>query len=234
MELDAALAPALATVLARLRRQFDLDARPDVITGQLRADAQLMPLIRRSPGLRVPGAFDGFELAVRTIVGQRVSVRGASTLAGRLAEAFGEAIETPHAALNRLAPTACRLAEVRPSRIAALGIASERTAAIQQLARAVADERIRLSDDADPEVTADALQELPGIGPWTAGYIVMRALGWPDAWPDGDLGLLKAAGTRSPRELSRRAEAWRPWRVCRHAAMGKFALELEGKPSWLT
>ena len=101
-------------------------------------------------------------------------------------------------ALNRLAPTACHLAEVRPSRIAALGIASERAAAIQQLAGAVADERIRLSDDADPEVTADALQELPGIGPWTAGYIVMRALGWPDAWPDGDLGLLKAAGTRSP------------------------------------
>src|SRR5690606_17382541 len=134
-------------------------------------------------GLRVPGAIDGFELAVRAVLGQQVTVAAARTLAGRLVARFGEALPTPDAALTRLFPTPEALAEASGDALGALGIVRQRQAAIQALARAVAEGRLDLGPHADPQATAEALDALPGIGPWTAQYIAMRALRWPDAWP---------------------------------------------------
>ncbi len=213
VELSAALAPALPALLARLRDLFDLSARPDVIAAHLRADPRLRPLVRRRPGLRVPGAFDGFELAVRAVLGQQVSVRAATTLAGRFAAAFGEPLTTLFPELTRLRPTAERVAAARPAELTALGITARRAATIQALACAMRDGSLTLHPGSDPEAVARQLHELPGIGDWTAQYIALRALRWPDAFPAGDLGLLKACGVGSPRALCAAAEAWRPWRA---------------------
>jgi AraC family transcriptional regulator of adaptative response / DNA-3-methyladenine glycosylase II len=217
VELSTDLTPVLASVLSRLRNLLDLDARPDVIMGHLRAEPKLAPLVARVRGLRVSGAFDGLELAVRAILGQQVSVRAASTLAGRLATRFGESIETPFACLNRLTPTAQRLAAARPAELVKLGITRPRCESILAVARAVARREIDLAPGPNPQQVAAALVDLPGIGDWTAEYIAMRALRWPDAFPSGDLGLLRASGLKSARALSLTAERWRPWRA--YAAM---------------
>lgn len=213
VELATALAPALPTILARLRSLFDLDARPDVISGHLALDPLLAPSVERHPGLRVPGAFDGFELAMRAILGQQVSVRGASTLAGRFAERFGSAIETPLPCLNRLTPTAESIASARGDTLRSLGLPGARAECLRSLARVVARGELDLDTCVDATAVVAQLQELPGIGPWTAEYIAMRALRWPDAFPAGDLGLLKAARLKSPRALDEAAERWRPWRA---------------------
>jgi AraC family transcriptional regulator of adaptative response / DNA-3-methyladenine glycosylase II len=168
--------------------------------------------VRRLPGLRVPGAFDGCELAVRAVLGQQVSVRAATTLAGRWAASFGAPLATPFPELNRLTPDAERMAAVAADDIAALGIVGSRARALAALAQAVTERRVVLSYAANIEEQIEALQRLPGIGPWTAQYIAMRALHWPDAFPGGDLMLLKAAQVNQ-RELHARAEAWRPWRA---------------------
>jgi AraC family transcriptional regulator, regulatory protein of adaptative response / DNA-3-methyladenine glycosylase II len=217
VELATSLVPALADILARVKNVFDLSARPDVIAAQLGSDARLFSLASRRPGLRVPGAFDGFELAVRAILGQRVSVAAATTLAGRLAASFGQAFETPFAALNRLSPAPALLARAPVQQLSKLGIAAARAASIVALAQAVDGRRIDLEPGSDPERASAALKALPGIGDWTAEYVAMRALRWPDAFPAGDLGLLRAAGESSPRRLRERSEAWRPWRA--YAAM---------------
>jgi AraC family transcriptional regulator of adaptative response / DNA-3-methyladenine glycosylase II len=154
---------------------------------------------------------------VRAILGQQVSVKGASTLAGRLAARFGEPIETSAACLNRLAPTAERIADARTAELAAIGIPKARAECLRALARAAADGKIDLAPGADPAREMERLAELPGIGDWTAQYIAMRALRWPDALPAGDLGLAHATGTKSTRALRTAAERWRPWRA--YAAM---------------
>ncbi|MGC3968825.1 MAG: AlkA N-terminal domain-containing protein [Pirellulales bacterium] len=213
VELSAELVPALPSLLAKLRHLFDLDARPDVIDQHLSVDPRLRSCVRRRPGLRVPGAFDSFELATRAVLGQQVTVRGASTLAGRLAQRFGGALKTTSKCLNRLSPTAQDLAAARSSALTDLGLTSARAETLRRLARAVADGAIDLEPGADPILTVAKLLEIPGIGDWTAQYIAMRALHWPDAFPAGDLGLLKASGAVSPRELERKAERWRPWRA---------------------
>jgi len=217
VELATALAPALPSILARLRNLFDLDARPDVIAGHLAHDPLLAPSVEQQPGLRVPGAFDSFELAMRAILGQQVSVRGASTLAGRFAERFGEAIETPLACLNRIAPTGKSLAAARSATLAGLGVPRARAECLRNLARVVARGEIDLEPGVDPTAIVARLVELPGIGPWTAEYIAMRALRWPDAFPAGDLGLVKASRLKSAKALEKAAEQWRPWRA--YAAM---------------
>ncbi len=217
VELATSLVPALADILARVKNVFDLSARPDLIAEHLGTDAQLSSLASRQPGLRVPGAFDGFELAVRAIVGQRVSVAAATTLAGRLAAAFGQATLTPFAALHRLSPMPAQLARAPVEQVAKLGIAAARAASIVALAQAVNGGRIDLEPGSDPERASAALKMLPGIGDWTADVVAMRALRWPDAFPAGDLGLLRAAGESSSRRLRERSEAWRPWRA--YAAM---------------
>ena len=216
VDLATSLAPVLPSILARLRRLFDLDARPDIIAGHLALDPLLAPWVEQRPGLRVPGAFDSFELGVRAILGQQVSVRGATTLSGRLVERFGEAIETPLASLNRLTPTADALASAQSTALAGLGLPTARTECLRNLARVVARGEIDLEPTIDPAAIVARLIELPGIGPWTAEYIAMRALRWPDAFPAGDLGLAKAS--RLPhKSLEKAAERWRPWRA--YAAM---------------
>jgi AraC family transcriptional regulator of adaptative response / DNA-3-methyladenine glycosylase II len=221
VELALGLVPALPDVLARLKHLFDLAARPDMIAGHLRGDARIAGAVDRLPGLRVPGAFDGFELAARAILGQRVSVRSATTLAGRLASRFGEPIATPFPLLDRLSPAAERLADADDRELTGLGIAAPRAAAIRVLARAAARREIELQPGPDPEAAVDGLRRYPGVGDWTAQYIAMRALRWPDAFPAGDLGLLRAAGAVSARHLRDAAEAWRPWRS--YAAMYLWA-----------
>jgi AraC family transcriptional regulator of adaptative response / DNA-3-methyladenine glycosylase II len=217
VHLSIALTPVLPAILVRLRHLFDLDARPDVIAGHLALDLRLAASLARHPGLRVPGAFDPFELSMRAILGQQVSVPAASTLAGRFASRFGEAIKTPLACLNRLAPSAESLATARRSTLAGLGLPLARAECLRNLARAVVRRELDLEPGGDPSATVAKLKNLTGIGPWTAEYIAMRALRWPDAFPTGDLGLLKVTRLKSAKALETAAERWRPWRA--YAAM---------------
>jgi AraC family transcriptional regulator of adaptative response / DNA-3-methyladenine glycosylase II len=221
VELSMSLVPVLSEVLGRLKQLFDLGARPDAIAGHLRRDARIAGAVDRLPGLRVPGAFDGFELTTRAILGQRISVRSATTLAGRLADRFGEPIETPFPGLDRLSPAAERLAEADVRELTELGIAAPRASAIGTIARAAARRELDLQPGPDPDIAIAGLRQYPGLGDWTAQYIAMRALRWPDAFPAGDLGLMRAAGVDSPHQLRDAAEAWRPWRS--YAAMYLWA-----------
>jgi AraC family transcriptional regulator, regulatory protein of adaptative response / DNA-3-methyladenine glycosylase II len=212
LEISPGLTPVIGAVIARVKQLFDLGAVPDSVSALLRQDPLLAPTVRRFPGLRVAGAFDGFELAVRTVLGQQISVKGASTVAGRWAGAFGTPIATPYAELNRLSPSAADMAATPPTDIAALGMVGSRARCLVSLAKAVAERRVVLSFAANVEEQVEGLVALPGIGPWTANYIAMRALHWPDAFPGGDLMLMRAAGA-TQKQLQRRAEAWRPWRA---------------------
>jgi AraC family transcriptional regulator of adaptative response / DNA-3-methyladenine glycosylase II len=214
VSLSSSLAKAVRPVVSRLRHLFDLDAEPQRIAEQLSQDPALSPF---QAGLRVPGAFDGFELGIRAILGQQVSVRGASTLAGRLVERFGAPVQTPWPGLDRSFPTAERLAAIPERALAEIGLPGARAATLRALAVAVRDGAVRLDPGSEVDATLDALRCLPGIGDWTAHYTAMRALGWTDAFPASDLGLRKALGGLAPREIERRAEAWRPWRA--YAAM---------------
>ena len=218
LEISTTLMPALAPLLARVRRLFDLDANPRIIEEHLSHDARLKPIVRRQSGLRVPGAFDGFELALRAVLGQQISVKGASTLFGRCAAAFGEpalleAKAAPGATLTLFAPTAARVAQAAPRELIALGLTKARAGTIRALARALAGGDLKLEPGVDIETTMRDLQALPGIGAWTAHYIAMRALGHPDAFPHADLGLMKALGLRKPGDMLAAAEPWRPWRA---------------------
>ncbi len=212
VEMSPSLAPVIGAVIVRVKNLFDLGAAPDSVSALLSQDPMLARVVRRLPGLRVPGAFDGFELAVRAVLGQQVSVRAATTLAGRWAENFGTAMATPFPELNRLTPQAPRMACVAAERIAALGIVSSRARALIALSQAVTERRVVLSHAANIEEQIAMLEGLPGIGPWTAQYIAMRALRWPDAFPGGDLMLQKAAKV-DKKTLQQRAQRWRPWRA---------------------
>jgi len=217
VDLSTALSPVLPAILMRLRNLFDLDARPDIIARHLSLDPRLSAWVKHQPGLRVPGAFDSFELCMRAILGQQVSVRGASTLAGRLAQQFGEAVETPLACLNRIAPKAEALSATRSTTLAGVGLPIARAECLRSLAIVVAHHKIDLEPGVDANAIVTRLVKLPGIGPWTAEYIAMRALRWPDAFPAGDLGLAKASRVKSAKALEKLAEQWRPWRS--YAAM---------------
>jgi len=212
VEMSQSLAPVIGAVIVRVKQLFDLGAAPDAVSALLSLDPMLCDSVRRLPGLRVPGAFDGFELGVRAVLGQQVSVKAATTLAGRWARACGAEIATPFPELNRLTPTARQLAGVSAGQIASLGIVGSRARCIAALVQAVNERKVVLACAADVERQIDALLQVPGIGPWTAQYIAMRALRWPDAFPGTDLMLLRAAKL-SHRQLHARAEAWRPWRA---------------------
>jgi len=200
---------ALLFIVERVRRVFDLGADPAVIEEHLRTDPLLREAWARHRGIRVPGAWDGFELAVRAILGQQISVRAATTIAGRVASRFGSPVAVG-AGLGRLFPTPAQLATAA---IEEAGVVRSRAEAIRSLARHVAGGTITFGTCIDGRTTVSTLRELPGIGDWTAEYIAMRALGEPDAFPSGDLVLRRMAGDLSARQLKRRSEAWRPWRA---------------------
>jgi AraC family transcriptional regulator of adaptative response / DNA-3-methyladenine glycosylase II len=208
LQVSASLLPALGTLLERARQALDLDADPqqiDPVLARLPATAV--------PGLRVPGSFDGFETAVRVILGQQVTVAAARTLTGRLVERFGTPIATPFADLQRLFPDAPTLATADAEVIGKLGIVRQRARALQALAADVAAGRLTLHRGAPLHSTLERLRALPGIGEWTAQLIALRVLAWPDAFPATDIGLLNALGTRDIAGATAQAEAWRPWRA---------------------
>ncbi|MGA0612707.1 DNA-3-methyladenine glycosylase 2 family protein [Caldimonas sp. KR1-144] len=207
VSLAPTLAPALGLISARLRQAFDLDVEPPSIDAALAA----LPLAVR-PGLRLPGSLDGFETAVRVVLGQQVTVAAARTLAQRLVERFGTPIATPWADITHLFPSAQAIAQADPAAIGTLGIVRQRVRALQAIAAGVADGSLALHRAAPLEATLDALRALPGVGEWTAQVIAMRALSWPDAWPSSDIGLMNALGTRDKRALDTLAEPLRPWR----------------------
>ena len=200
---------ALLIIVERVRRMFDLGADPSAIREQLCGDPLLGPTLARHPGIRTPGAWDGFELAVRAILGQQVSVRAATTIAGRIASMFGTRVEDG-GGLERLFPTPAQLARAPVERA---GVMPARADTIRTLARHVAGGDLAFGTSPDGRASVSALTSLPGIGDWTAQYIAMRALGEPDAFPSGDLVLRRVAGNLSARDLERRSDAWRPWRA---------------------
>lgn len=197
-----------------VRRMLDLDADTGTIDHALAGDPILAPLVAARPGLRAPGAFDGWELAVRAIVGQQVTVAAASTLAGRVVRAAGVPLPRASGALTHGFPLP---EEVAATEFPSIGMPGSRVATLQALGRALAEGRVALDGSVDAETTRAALVSLPGIGPWTANYISMRALGDPDAFPIGDVGLRRAAERlglpSTPRELAEVAERWRPYRT---------------------
>ena len=204
------LAPALAQVIARVRAMLDLDADPAAIHAVLGA------AFPGTEGLRVPGAFDGFELAVRAVLGQQITVAAARTLGQRLVERLGEPVATPWPDLQRLFPSPATLAQAEGEVLGQLGIVRQRQAAIVALARAVDSGQLALHPGTDVQATTQALCQLPGIGDWTAQYIALRGLRWPDAFPAGDVALHKALGVQGQPQPARAAtalaQAWRPWR----------------------
>ena len=209
LRMDPPPVARLAAIAERCRAVLDLGADPARIAQTLAADSTLAPLVAARPGIRVPGAWDGFELVVRAVLGQQVSVRGATTLAGRLAVRFGEPLPAPRGSITHLFPEPDSLAGAA---IEAIGIPSARAETIRLLARAVAAGQLRLEPSSPFEETRARLRAIPGIGDWTVEYVAMRALRDPDAFPAGDLGLRRALGI-GPRDVLARGDAWRPWRA---------------------
>ncbi|HEY4344811.1 MAG TPA: AlkA N-terminal domain-containing protein [Parvibaculum sp.] len=199
-------------IAARARRIFDLDAEPTAIASAFAGDPVLGPRLAQAGDIRVPGAFDGFELGVRAILGQQVSVKGATTLAGRVVTRCGEALAQPDGALTHYFPTPEALAE---DDLSGLGLTGGRISALKNFARAVAEGDVNFSPAANLEDKIAELCAVPGIGPWTAHYIALRAVGEPDAFPAADLGLRKAAGDGVPistKAMEEMSQSWRPWR----------------------
>lgn len=215
LELHAAQATRLLEIVGRLRRMFDLDADPDAIATALSQDPRLAPLLQQRPGLRVPSGWDGFEIAVRAILGQQVSVAAARTFAARLAQRFGETLPAAFSpGLEHLFPAPEALADADLTEI---GLTRARADTVRTVARAVLAGGVDFRVERTLEEFVARWTSLPGIGPWTAHYIALRAMGHPDAFPADDLVLQKAVpadGTRmSAAALTAHAEAWRPWRA---------------------
>lgn len=210
--IPAALARSVRTIVTRVRKLFDTDADSTAIVAHLSADPLLARIARRIPGVRVPGAWDPFETAVRTILGQQISVKAATTIAGRVAARYGARIESPDLDPAFVFPSADVLAEAPLDRI---GVPAARANTIRAFSAAISSGALSLTGHASFEHTIDSLEAIPGIGPWTAHAIAMRACGEPDAFPASDLGIRYALddhshGARMSGE--RRTESWRPWR----------------------
>ena len=215
LQADLAGSDGAIALVARVRRMFDCEAEPRVIADHLGGDPLLAGSLRRRPGLRLPSGWDPFEMAVRAVVGQQVSVAAASTVTGRLARRAGTPLPAARGGLTHLFPAPAALAAAD---LGGLGLNTRRQATLVALARAVAGGEVDLSAPLGPDDLVARLVALPGIGPWTAQYVAMRALGEPDAFPAGDLGLIKAAPGI---DLAARAESWRPWRA--YAALHLWA-----------
>ena len=206
----------LTTAVSRCRQLLDLDADPVAVWEALRGDALVGPVVERDPGRRVPGAADGFELAVRAVIGQQVSVSGARTVAGRLVQAAGDPLPEPDGTITHLFPTPAALAELAGRDPGAFAMPAGRRRALVALAEAVESGDVVIDPGADPHEVRRSLVRLPGIGPWTAEYVAMRALRDPDAFMPTDLGIRRAARAiglpDDPARLVALTESWRPWR----------------------
>ncbi len=218
------LLPVIASVLIKVRHIFDLDADPESVV------PALGKLAKNSPGIRLPGSADGFEIAVRAILGQQITVKAARTLATRFVARFGKATHFPgKPQLTHAFPDAGTIARARKDSIAKLGIIGRRADTIKQMATLIDKGELNLSPDAPVEQTLAALKSIPGIGDWTAHYLCMRALHWPDAFPSADYGVMKALGVDKPAQAKKLAEPWRPWRA--YAVMHLWASLAQANPA---
>jgi AraC family transcriptional regulator of adaptative response / DNA-3-methyladenine glycosylase II len=211
---DSALLPALPQVLTRVRRLFDLYCDPDAVSESLASMNTVRPGLY-VPGARLPGCFDAFEMMVRAVLGQQITVKGARTLAARLVETYGIPVQTGIEGLTHAFPSPEDILALDGpigNHLGPLGITGTRANTILELARALIQGSIDFNFCTQPEAEVRKLLTVPGIGPWTAQYIAMRAMGWTDAFPHTDYGVKKALAPRTPKEILELAEAWRPWR----------------------
>lgn len=213
VEVSESLLPVLPELQSRLRRLFDLDANPTTIESYLATHVPLRARLKQTPGIRVPGAICGFELALRAVLGQQITVKAATTIFGRFVNTFGTDIATPFDNINRVAPRAEDIANASLQQLIDRGLTRKRAETVSALSRAAADGALRLEPPTEFDAARESLQEIPGIGPWTAEYVAMRALRDPDAFPHSDLGLLHALKIDKPGKLQALAEKWRPWRA---------------------
>ena len=213
VELSPSLEPVAERLTVKLRQLLDLDADPAAIARVLGADPILRPVVMAVPGLRVPGGFDGFELVLRAIVGQQVTVKAATTLFSRFAAAFGDATLTPFAELKYFSPRAQLIADAELQTLINLGLTERRARTIHSVAKAYVAGELRLEPGCDQAAELERFRRIPGIGHWTSNYVAMRALRDADAFPTGDLALCNALGGVKPKEADRAAEAWRPYRA---------------------
>lgn len=212
--ISGTLLPVLSKVLMRVKHLFDLHCDPVEIYDKLAVMNNIKEGMCVS-GTRLPGSFDAFEMAVRAVLGQQITVKAAKTLATRIASTFGTEISTPFAELTHTFPTPedfCALTGSIENHLGVLGVTGARARSILALASALRNGDLELSRNANPDIQRKKLLALPGFGPWTVQYIAMRALGWPDAFPDTDYGVKKALSGYSPKEIVELAEQWRPWR----------------------
>ncbi len=218
---------SLFFIIERIRQMFDLNADWSAIVQSLKPDPALVARVESEPGLRVPGCWNGFELATRAILGQQITVKGATALAGRLTSNFGKPFSGAKG-LTYLFPSPEVLADAQ---LTSVGLTGARAKTIRALARAVADGKIQFEGVVDSDAFLQRLCKIPGIGNWTAQYVAMRALGEPDALPSSDLALLRAMGLTSSRELEQRADAWRPWRAYAAMYLWKIASRIAARGS---
>jgi AraC family transcriptional regulator of adaptative response / DNA-3-methyladenine glycosylase II len=204
---------SLFYIIERIRAMFDLNADWAAIIETLRSDPMLLGPAEANPGLRVPGCWNGFELTVRAILGQQMTLKGATALAGNLVRTFGQRFAGANG-LTHLFPSPEVLADAT---LTGIGLPRTRADTIRALARAVCNGQLRYEGIVDSEAFLTRLREVPGVGEWTSQYVAMRALGEPDAIPSSDLALQRALGLANSHDFSKRAEAWRPWRA--YAAM---------------
>ncbi|MDR2945908.1 MAG: helix-turn-helix domain-containing protein [Candidatus Adiutrix sp.] len=212
---STALLPALPQILARVRHVFDLYGCPDAVAETLSAMNTIAPGLF-VPGTRLPGCFEPFEMATRAVLGQQITVKAATTLAGRFAAAFGKPLETGVEGLTRAFPAASDVAALDgdiENRFGPLGITRSRARTIAALAQGMASGELDFTPGLSPEAEIKKLRAIPGVGGWTAHYLAMRALGWADAFPHTDYGVKKALAPLSEAEILKTAEAWRPWRA---------------------
>ncbi len=211
--ISVSLVPVLSQIVPRLRSLFDLDARPSVVASRLSTDRRLKKLVAARPGLRLPGAFCAFELGVRAILGQQVSVKGATTISGRFAERYGTLLDEANGPLTHVFPDADAIASRRTAHVMRIGLPTARAKTLITFSRAIDNGSLDLSPGIDPMVAIEKLEALPGIGPWTSQYVAMRALHWPNAFPGGDLVLCRALGVKTAKAAEEKAQAWEPWRA---------------------
>jgi len=212
VQVSPSLLPCLAKLQVYLRRLFDLDAHPAVVDAHLSNDEILKPLVTDHPGLRIPGTLDIFELGLRAILGQQITVKAATTLFGRFITVFGKAVDTPFSGLDRTSPSADVIANTPLQTLIDIGLTGRRAQTIQRFAQTIMDGSLK-PESINQAGVIERLLELPGIGPWTAQYIALRALGDSNAFPSSDLGLLRGLHVEKPAELLSRTEKWQPWRA---------------------